>query len=81
MEGNSRCVRGVWSAHGFVTVACFKMGLIAKTLVYRAYSFVILFIVLYIVTRSIPTTLFGTAGIESIKLVEYYIFEKFIWKV
>ena len=52
--------------------------ILLKTIVYRTYSLLILFSIALLFTGDPSSSLYGSLGIEGIKVIQYYIFEK-LW--
>ncbi len=70
MAGNEKRLRGM--RHPFKTVA-------VKTIVYRFYSFSILFGLMWILTDNPFYAITGSLTVETLKLAQYYLFE-YIWQ-
>lgn len=51
---------------------------LVKTIIYRLYSFVILFLFAFFITHNFDGAFKISLGLEAIKLAQYFIFEK-IW--
>jgi uncharacterized membrane protein len=57
------------------------MNAIPKTISYRIYSFIIMCGITFYITGSVRAMIGTSLGIEVIKLVQYYIFEKYHNKI
>ena len=75
VQGDGRIANCTAEASAGFTPYHFAMRPLLKSIVYRIFSFFVTWLVFYLFIRNNKTALIGSATIESIKFIEYYVFE------